>query len=750
MSRHLTVASLLTAALAPLGAPTALAQDTPPAAAAPAAGEATLPPVKVTGNVQAESATGPVTGYTARRSGTATRTDTPLNEVPQSITVIGAEQVRDQNSLTMQEVLRYTPGVRAEMYGLDNRGDYYAMRGGSEGSTLLNGLRLPLTGYWGAVRNEPYAFERIEVLRGPSSLIAGQNGPGGVVNLVSKRPTPETLREVQLQVGSDDHRQVAADLSGPLADDGRLAYRVVALRKDSGSQVEHADQERSFLAPSLAWQPLAGTRLTVYGEYQKDRSLNQNGFFPVAGTLNEAPNGRRIDPKTFIGEPDWDTYGGTRKRFGWELEHKLGDAWTLRHRARRDSVDGEVRTAYAAWWDGFVGPTGVADPDPARNTYLNRVGYQARDRSRVNSADLMLEGRLALGRSRHTVLAGVDYMSHRMVHRDNGGPFGEFAMTPLDVFNPVYGQSPLPALVPWDAVDTRTRNFGVVLQDQIKIDDRWVIVAGLRHDKAKTDTGTDYAALAESPDWGYVDTRESTRNSANSKNLGAVYLADGGWSPYLGYSESFEPTSGTYAAERGGGTFKPKRGRQLEAGVKWMPADGRLSASAAVYKLRETNRLATDPLYPTQSIQVGEATVEGVELDASASLADWQWLGNYSYTRARLTGPTDTHRGEQIGSIPKHAASLWAVHRFGAFGLPNLRAGGGVRFAGPSWDGAGNNRVPSVTLLDLLVSYETGPWTLSLNVNNLADRTYIATCLDRGDCWFGTQRRAVLTAAYRW
>ena len=735
-------------------APWAAAQEAP----APAAPSATTPPdgagitlPEVKATTQAEKATGPVPGYIARRSATATRTDTPLNEVPQSITVIGAEQLRDQNSTTMQEALRYTPGVRAEMYGLDNRGDYFAMRGGSEGSTLLNGLRVPLTGYWGVVRNEPYAFERIEVLRGPASLIAGQNGPGGVVNLVSKRPTAEPYREVQVQFGNDAHKQVAADLSGPLTDDGRLAYRLVALGKDSGSQVDHADQKRTFFAPTFTWKPLAGTTFTVYGEYQKDKSLNLNGFFPIAGTLTEAPNGRgRIPISTFIGEPDWDTYGGTRKRAGWELEQQLTDEWTLRHHLRHDRLSGEVRTAYAAWWEGFVGADGTADPDPANNTYLNRIGYQAYDRSRITSTDLLLEGKLKLGRTQHTLLAGVDAMSHRMRHNDNGGPFGEFEMTPLDVYNPVYGTSPLPPLTFWDAVNTRTRTFGVVLQDQVKLDDRWVFVAGLRHDKVKSDESTTYGDEAKAPPYNSVDSETRTRDSATSKNLGVVYLGNGGWSPYVGYSESFEPTIGSFALERGGGAFKPKRGKQLEAGVKWSPANSPVGASAAVYKLRETNRLADDPESPGDSIQVGEATVEGVELEANLALASWQVLTSYTYTRGRLTGETDLNRGQQLASLPKHMASLWAVYRFGRFGLPGLRTGGGVRYVGSTTDGTGANRVPSNTLIDALVSYDTGPWTLSLNVNNLTDKTYIATCLERGDCWFGTQRRAVVTMAYRW
>lgn len=715
-------------ALAPAAA---LAQPAAPAAAA-SAPEATLPAIRATATVERETATGPVRGTVARRSATATKTDTPLAEVPQSITVIGAEQIRDQNAQTMQEALRYTPGVRHELYGLDNRGDWFALRGGSEGSVLLDGLRVPLTGWYGVVRNEPYAFERIEVLRGPASLVAGQNGPGGVVNMVSKRPLADAQREVALQVGENALRQVAADLTGPLDADGRWLYRLVALHKDSGTQVDFADERRRFVAPSLTWKPRPGTTLTLFGEWQEDRSGNTNAFFGIEGTRRRAPNGF-IPPQTFIGEPDWDRYGGTRERFGWQLEQRLGETWTLRHSLRRDRVEGEQRSMYAAWWLGFADASGAADPN---GRYLNRIWYASDDDARVSNAELLLEGRLQFGRTRHTLLVGVDTMRNDMRQRSwDGG-----AATPLDVYDPVYGSFPEPdwASLPSGTTRTRVRNTGVLVQDQIRIDERWVVVAGLRRDRTRSET----------LDGGGGPQRDA----ATTKNLGLVRLADGGWSPYLGYSESFEPVAGRTVD---GDPFVPKRGRQIEAGLKWAPAGSRLSAAAAVYRLKELNRPVADPNLPagdpSAQIQAGEITVQGVELEFAANLRAWDLLASLSWTDAQQTevgAGDERYLGEQLGSVPKTQAAVWALHRVAA--LPGLRAGGGVRHVGEVGDGAGGTTVPAVTLLDLLVDYETGPWRLAFNVANATDKTYLATCLERGDCWFGTKRRAVLSAAYRW
>jgi iron complex outermembrane recepter protein len=717
------------AAAAVLGlAPCALAQ-TP----AEESGPLELPSLNI--GAGQETANGPVDGYVAGRSATATKTDTPINEVPQSITVITADQVQDQNSQTIQEVLRYTAGVRSEHYGLDNRGDWFTLRGASEGSVLLNGLRLPLTGWWGTMRNEPYAFERVEVLRGPSSVIAGQNGPGGVVNLVSKRPQAAPFGEVSVQFGNENHKQIAADMTGPLNGDSTLLGRLVLLGKDSGTQVDHADEQRILIAPTLTWLPAAGTSITLFAEYQKDQSKNVNAFFPIEGVLVPAPNGF-IPMDTFIGEPDWDRYGGERVRLAYEVRHELNEAWTVRHDFRHDRVDGSLRTVYAAWWEGFVDETGAPDPN---GTYLNRLWYANDDTSRVMNADLLLEGHVNWGRSAHTLLFGIDGMKNDADQRT----WLEDYATPLDVYNPVYGTYPEPDWdnLPTDFAQTRVTAVGLLVQDQIKLDERWVFVAGVRYDTASTDTDTMFSD-------GSTNSGDQD-DDAFSGNLGIVYLADGGWSPYASFSQSFEPVAETDAF---GEAFKPKRGEQFELGVKWTPTPA-VMATAAIYHLKEKNRLTTDPDNIDFSIQRGEVTVKGAEFEVMANLENWQVIANYTFMDARQTSLSELdeiYLGKQLEGIPQHSAAAWVVYRFAALGLPDLRAGLGVRYVGETNDGIDVTFTPSNTLLDAMVSYDIQRWRFALNVSNLTDERYIATCLERGDCWFGTRRKIALTAAYRW
>lgn len=659
--------------------------------------------------------------YVATTSGIATRTGAPINETPQSVSVITAAQIRDQNAQNMSEVLRYSAGVRTEQYGLDNRGDWFSLRGGSEGSTLLNGLRRPLSGYWGNVRDEPHGLEQVEVLRGPSSVMAGQNGPGGVVNLVSKRPQAVAANEISVQYGSYDHKQFSFDTTGPANESGTLLYRVVGLVRDSGTQVDHTTDERQFIAPSITWRPNEDTSLTILAEYQHDWSNNTTGFFPWIGMILPAPNGP-IPDDTFIGEPAWDKYEGTRHRIGYAFERTINDTWTLSHNARYDHVDGHIRGMYANFWEGGFLPD---------NRSLNRTWYIDRTVTDVANANLNLVGRFEHGRFEHTVLIGADIL---WSVNDVRGASG--AGTPLDVYTPTYGTQPLPVAVFGPSDRSRANEYGLTLQDQIKIGGRWVLVPGLRYDNIESTVrgGTGY------------------KDDAVTSRVGLVYLADGGWSPYVSYAESFQGVPGVDFA---GNAFEPTRGEQIEAGLKWAPAGGRFSAAVAAYTLKETNRLTDDPVNVGFSVQQGEVTVHGFEFEAAARLEHWDILANYTYADAYLSKSSiaaDPALDQRLQGIPEHSASAWVVHKLDHLGIPGLRVGLGVRYVGVTEDGTGNNLLdtPSYTLWDGLVSYERGRWTYALNASNLFDKEYIATSLSRGDSWFGFRRKVVGSVTYRW
>jgi iron complex outermembrane receptor protein len=390
-----------------------------------------------------------------RRDTTATRTDTPLLETPQSVTIVTAAQIAEQASPNLQEALRYTAGVRNELYGVDNRGDWVSLRGSDSSTVLLNGMRLPLSGWWGVMREEPYAFDQMAVLRGPSSIIAGQNDPGGVLNLVSKRPDVQPHHELGVRLGNFAHTEMRVDTTGPVNAERSLLYRFLAVGKNADTQIQHADEQRVLLAPSLTWRGRRGS-LTSYGEYQYDRSKNTNAFLGREGTLEAAPNGP-IPTDLFIGEPEWDRYGGTRWRAGYEARLALNPSWQLRHSTRYDHVDGLMKSMYAAWWDGFLDQTGTADPN---GRYLGRIWYLADDNVDIAATEALLEGQRRTGRVEHRMLFGLDATQHDAYHISAEGPG-----TPLDVYTPLYGTLPEPSFGDAAIDDTKINRVGFFAQD---------------------------------------------------------------------------------------------------------------------------------------------------------------------------------------------------------------------------------------------------------------------------------------------
>lgn len=520
--------------------------------------------------------------------------------------------------------------------------------------------------------------------------------------------------------GNREQWRAAVDLTGPIGDDDRLLYRLVALASAGGTQVDHADEERQYVAPSVTWRPDAATSLTAYGQYQRDESNNNTGFFPWEGMLLPASEGR-IPVETFIGEPEWDTYGGERVRLGYQAERRLPGGWTLRHDLRHDEVDGHLKGMYANYWEGLV--------DNGR--LVNRTWYATRTDTRITTADVLMDGTLEVGPTRHTLLIGADALWTWEINPSTGGE-----ATPLDVYDPVYGTFDLPELDLDDETPTRTRQLGIVIQDQIAVGDGWRILAGLRRDETRTEVEGDPAAGADDGAW--------------SSRLGLTFVAGRGWAPYASYSESFEAVTGVNAHDE---PFEPKRGRQFEAGVKWSPETQPFVVTAAAYELEEKNRLTTDPDDPTNQVQRGVVRVRGVELTGTASLPAWDFTANYTYTDAKQvesSDPNDPYLGKRLVSIPGHSAAAWAVRKLMVGDAVRVSVGGGVRYVGETWDGTDNLKIPSNTLMDALVAVERDAWRFSINASNLLDETYIATCLDRGDCWYGYRRRLIGSLTYRW
>ncbi|HSH73104.1 MAG TPA: TonB-dependent siderophore receptor [Methylophilaceae bacterium] len=691
----------------------------------------TLPEVKVKAAKEAETALSSVRGYIAKRAISATKTDTPIIEVPQSISVITADQMEDQKAESLQAALRYSAGVVADQYGDDSRGDSFAIRG-LDATTYLNGLRERNTYYTETTRPDPYMLERIEILRGPSSMLYGNGGVGGIVNLVSKLPQAEAKREIGVSLGNYNRKQINADLTGPVADSDTLFYRVVMLGRDSDSAVDYAKSQRTLFAPSLTWRPNDKTSVTVLAQYQLDDGKSTPQFFPFSSVLGGNPNGK-VSYSTFLSDPHFDRYRTESNAVGWKVEHAFNDTWTVRQNFRYTSSRNEYRSLYVNSFFGAGNPFAASDPVNQRvlNRYLDGLSTD----SQIMRLDNNAQAKFDLGNTQHTLLMGVDYSRFR---QDKNGFFGGpgspgYTGNPIDIYNPVYAPLDFTGVTSYGQQVARQYQTGVYIQDQIKIDKRWIATLGLRRDEAKNDLE---GAPAE------IDKKTTGR-------YGLSYLLDNGWAPYVSYAESFLPVQGTTFS---GALFKPQEGKQWEMGLKYMPAGSRSRFTASIYDLRDENRLTPDLLHAGSSVQQGRIRTIGVELEAAHSFANrLDVIAAYSHTDAKYDkSNTLGEKGNQVEAIPRNLASAWAIKRFAIGDTDGFRAGLGVRYIGDSYDSTNELKAPDATLFDAMLGFDQGSWRYSLNASNLADKEYVSTCISRGDCWLGSRRVAIASATYSW
>lgn len=662
-----------------------------------------------------ETATGPVDGYVAKRSATGTKTDTPLKETPASVSVVTADQVKDQGATSVQESLRYTPGVTADPYGPDSRGDFSLIRG-VDPTVYLDGTRFVNPGaYYNYPKVDPYTLERIEVLRGPASVLYGGSTIGGLVNMVSKRPQPFDLHEIGVQYGSFNRKQVQTDHTGKLTADGQFLYRFIGIVRDSDTQTDYVKDDRKTVMPSITWRPDNNTDWTVSTVYQKDESGSTTAFLPWSGTIFSNPNGQ-IPVNRFAGYPDFEQYDTETKSVSSMFEHRFGDAVKVRQNMRYARVDGIYNSAY---------PNNYSNPsnpylDPAQRT-VGRYIYSKISHKDTFNADNNAEIKFESGPLKHDVLLGFDYR----YEKDAGETGFGYDGTPFDLYSPTYTSVTAPTLTPY--ATSRQRQWGFYAQDQMKLD-RWIVTAGIRRDAVTSN----------------FDGQEKQEDYATTKRLGLMYELPFGLNPYVSYSESFNPIFGAGTCA----TFcKPQQGQQYEAGFKYSQAKD-LAINGAVFDITERNRTSSDPGNPFVYIQTGKVRIRGAELEVLATVAhDIDLIGSYTYLDTEVL--EGDNAGKHIASVPQQQASLWAKYRFAMFGMRGFSVGGGVRYVGKSWDGSDNIVTPAYTLFDAMAAWENETWRFQINGTNLADKVYLTTCLDRGDCFYGSRRTVMAQLTYK-
>jgi iron complex outermembrane receptor protein len=708
-------------------------------------------------------AVGPVRGYVASRSTVGTKTDTPIVETAQSVSVIGRQQIEDQNALTLNQALRYTPSVTTEQRGGAGatRNDQFFIRGFSA-PLFLDGLSLP--GSRDASPTvDPYRLERVDIIKGPASVLYGQSGPGGIVNLVSKVPRFFRHGEVFVQGGGFNEVRGGFDVGGPIAAEAgpladQFAYRIVGLGWKGDGPAVTTEVERVLINPSVTWRPSADTQLTVIANYQRDPFSGFYGGLPAIGTVfpRNFGNGRigRLPVDFYDGDRNIERSDRTQGSISYLFDHRFSEHLRFHSAGRYLHTEGDYRSVFTTL-DDLVNTASATGPLIGRSVGGTRVGIDA------YTMDNNVVANFDTGIFAHTALVGVDHRTFQT--QTLSGPFPR--TTSLNALAPNYAMN---IAFPAFTADARitAEQTGVYFQDQVKFD-RLILTLGGRYDVARSSGPTRTIATG-------AVAQQDIPADAFTGRASLLYLFDSGIAPYVSYSEAFEPIVNGRIFDTAFGTAgripDPISSNQYEAGIKYQPPGTDILLTAAAFDIRQLNRLNADPANPGFSLQTGEVGVQGVEFEARANLSEGlSLIGGFSLLDIRNTADRGTTRNALTGQsvplvglrpvqVPDTTASLFADYRFTSGPLIGLGLGGGVRYLGSSWgDPANTFKVPESLLVDAVASYDLkylNPalqgFNLQVNAQNLLDERYVTGCFGYSGCYYGLPRTVYATLRYRW
>ncbi len=631
------------------------------------------------------------TRYSVPNATTGTRTDTPLRDIPQSIQVVPEQVLEDQQVIRVGDALQNISGV-VNQGNYSNQSDLINIRGFITTSGQGNFFRDGIRSYdFGLV--ETANLERIEVLKGPASVLFGQAQPGGIVNFVTKKPLREPFYSLEGTIGSYDTYRGAFDISNPLTEDRRVLYRLNGFYENSGSFRDFVEGERFFISPVLTWEIGPNTSLQIDAELIDDSRTMDDGIPVIGDRPADIPRGR------FLSEP-FSNFSYRDYKIGYVFDHRFSDDWSVRNAFRAQWVYPERYYPFSSSLNETTGE-------------LNRVDYWAGGEYKYYSTQTDFIGRFATGSIQHQLLFGFEYVKE---YENPEFRCCEENYPSINIFNPVYSRERYPK-EPNFFRDDETTTIGVYIQDQITLLPEVKLLVGGRFDN--------FDQNRSERNLGEPEQKFEQSDSKFSPRLGIVYQPSEAVSLYASYTSSFKPTTSNFQ-NFDGSTFDPETATQYEVGIKADFFDGRLSTTLAAFDLKKQNVVTEDPDDPRFSIQTGEQTSRGIELDVVGEiLPGWNIIASAAYIDAFISEDNTLEVGNRLDNVAEFSSSLWTTYEIQSGNLQGLGFGLGLFYVGDRFGDLDNSYVlPNYLRTDAAIYYRRNNWRAALNIKNLFDVEY--------------------------
>lgn len=658
---------------------------------ADAVAETEVNPVLRVGQLKSTVTVSAANSYLTTVSSAGTKTDLPLNEVPQAITVVNRELMDSQDVVKLDDALKNVAGVMPG--GYYDGWDYYRIRGfDASFNTYIDGLR-----GGNGMMEETWGLESVEVLKGPSSALYGESVLGGLVNIVTRKPVPATFAHVQVTAGSYNFVDPAIDVGGSLNSSHTVYGRLAALYHSADTFVDYTFRHRYYIAPSLTWHPRSATSLTLIGRFQRDNG-RQGMPLPAQGLILPNPNGQ-IPISRYIGELEANAnkMSQANQQFGFQFHQGLGEHLALHQNARF--------AWYQQDWNRIYYPAYLSDDQST----LYRYPLSWHGPWQAHEVDTNLEGHGSFLKMDHDALLGFDFYRSPTEGLGYSIDFNDpNAYEPLNLFNPVYGANPIQPLSLYTDTYTVVQYAGTYLQDHIRLPKHFTVTGGGRLDLAKNES-------KGSP---------NQNGTGLTPRLGVTWQAVPSSTLYASFSKSFLPQSGMV---EGGSYVPPERGKQWEGGVKSSFWSGRAGATVAVFQLNRTNVATADPGNPNFYVLTGEQRSRGVEFEATLHpTVGWNVSTAYSYVNAIVLPD-----GPRTINAPKNIFNLWTTYEIPRGVARGLAVGfGGRHYTDQAGDLTDSFQLPGYGLVDASLTYRRGPAEWRVNGYNLGNMRYASGSYD--------------------